>query len=106
MNDIQQVDIRITGMPTEACPLQVTGMVDGYPFYFRARYGHWTFVLVEDVNADPSGMTACDGDGCFQHGDTFGDGEWDGSMSYKELSACIWRSVCIYYAEKVRNGNS
>jgi hypothetical protein len=37
----------------DAAPVQAEGMVCGYPFYFRARYEHWTFSVSEHAGVDP-----------------------------------------------------
>ena len=29
-----------------SCPCQAEGEMDGHPFYFRARYGKWTLMVV------------------------------------------------------------
>lgn len=38
----------------EAAPLQIEGHLGGFPFYFRARFNHWSFTIVEP-GADPVG---------------------------------------------------
>jgi hypothetical protein len=29
------------------CPVQAEGTIDGYPFYFRSRGGHWALKIAE-----------------------------------------------------------
>ena len=41
----------------EACPVQIDGTIDGQPFYYRARHGHWKLHAI-DVN----GPTPANGD--------------------------------------------
>lgn len=35
------------------CPVQAEGLVDGCPFYFRARGEGWSFSASEDAAVDP-----------------------------------------------------
>jgi hypothetical protein len=43
-----------TGVMTlDACPVQIEGLVDGLSFYFRARFGHWTFSVASEIGGDP-----------------------------------------------------
>ena len=37
----------------EAAPVQAEGSVDGYRFYFRAKYEEWTFSVAEQPGLDP-----------------------------------------------------
>ena len=30
------------------CPVQAEGIIDGVPFYFRARWAHWTMSIGDD----------------------------------------------------------
>jgi hypothetical protein len=34
------------------CPVQAEGTIDGYPFYFRSRGGHWA-LKISDTGKDP-----------------------------------------------------
>jgi hypothetical protein len=36
-----------------SCPVQGEGMVNGRPFYFRARHDHWSFAIATDPETDP-----------------------------------------------------
>lgn len=33
--------------------MQATGIINGYAFYFRARYDSWTFAISENKEIDP-----------------------------------------------------
>lgn len=35
------------------CPVQAQGVIDGLPFYFRARGEHWSFRVAESKDGDP-----------------------------------------------------
>lgn len=56
-------------------PNQFEGIVDGKPFYFRARHGEWYLSVNEDGSGDGRGL---DGrmvaEGC---GDNEPDGHWE-----------------------------
>jgi hypothetical protein len=38
---------RTAKITSEARPVQIEGNVAGFPFYFRARYNHWSITIVE-----------------------------------------------------------
>ena len=50
MTQPAKVDYRFT---CDAAPVQAEGMLDGSPFYFRARGDQWTFSLAEAPGLDP-----------------------------------------------------
>jgi hypothetical protein len=37
--------------PEGNCPVQAEGTIDGYPFYFRSRGGHWAIHVANDSSA-------------------------------------------------------
>lgn len=39
-------------MTCEACPVQIEGLVDGLPFYFRARFRGWSFSVADTPDGD------------------------------------------------------
>ena len=43
----------IIDMISGNCPVQAEGMIDGAPFYFRARGEHWSIGIGGDVVAEP-----------------------------------------------------
>lgn len=43
-----------------ACPLQGDGVVDGLPWYFRARGEHWSFSVAATPDGDPVGVWVTD----------------------------------------------
>jgi len=49
MNDMKGVALRLT---CPSCPCQFEGTVDGYPAYYRSRWGEWEFDIVK-TGTDP-----------------------------------------------------
>jgi hypothetical protein len=35
------------------CPVQAEGTINGLPFYFRSRYGHWSLSISPRADGDP-----------------------------------------------------
>ena len=76
------------------CPVQAEGMVNGVPFYFRARGDSWTF----SVGADPVGVSCGLSEG-FHHEEEYGDGPYDaGWMPVDEAEAFIRKGAELYLA--------
>jgi hypothetical protein len=46
-----EVEYRFT---CEAAPVQAEGVIDGRPFYFRARHEEWTFSVAEQPGLHPA----------------------------------------------------
>ena len=51
------LDYRFT---CDAAPVQAEGMLDGRPFYFRARGEQWTFSLAEEPGLDPVSLDSAE----------------------------------------------
>lgn len=64
-------------------PNQFEGIVDGKPFYFRARHGEWYLRVNEEVVAE----------GC-------GESEPDGSMDPAEAEVFVRKQLELYSAQK------
>lgn len=39
--------------PSGNCPVQAEGTINGFPFYFRSRGGHWSLSIANEKNGDP-----------------------------------------------------
>ncbi len=63
----------------DACPTQYSGTIDGTPFYFRFRYGHYSLTLYTDC-------------GDREWAGSFGD-EWAGEMSHLRVKVIIAHAV-------------
>lgn len=46
-------DIVLTEGPCGHCPVQAEGTIDGFPFYFRARWDAWSLRVAAEKNGDP-----------------------------------------------------
>jgi hypothetical protein len=44
----------------DAAPVQAEGMLDGHPFYFRARGDCWSFSLAEAPGVDPADLDSAE----------------------------------------------
>jgi hypothetical protein len=49
--------IGLDGLIQGYIPVQAEGWVKGHPFYFRARYGNWIFVVSFDAAIDPAALS-------------------------------------------------
>lgn len=94
-------------MTCHACPVQIEGEVDGHAFYFRARWGAWSFAVSQDKLTNDNAADywkmpqdawgkyprsqAVSGPFAFEtEGDAEGDGGFGGSwMPHEEA----WRHV-------------
>lgn len=72
------------------CPVQAEGLIDGAPFYFRARGSHWSLsVGGADVVGSPD----------WYHEEPYGDGPFDaGWMEEAEARAFIEKGAELYRA--------
>lgn len=62
------------------CPVQAEGMVDGVPFYFRARYAEWQMAIGHDAVG-----IACGDPGWMREGE-WGDGPHDAGYMPLEVA--------------------
>ncbi len=69
------------------CPVQADGMIDGKPFYFRARGSSWSIGIGGERVLDPE----------WWYGEDYGYGPYDaGWMPQYEALAFIAQSVELY----------
>ena len=74
------------------CPVQAEGVVDGKPFYFRARWNAWS--LSVDQNDDILNPEWC-------YIENYGDGPYDaGWMEESVALSMIKKAISIYLKEK------
>lgn len=45
--------------PWGKCPVQAEGKIDGLPFYFRSRGGHWSLSIANASDGDPLDYKHC-----------------------------------------------
>jgi hypothetical protein len=72
-----------------ACPVQGEGVVDGRPWYFRARHDEWSFSVAAASDGDPVGIRWGDGEGFVVEGE-HENASW---MPYAEAWVLIERSI-------------
>jgi hypothetical protein len=46
-------ELKLKGEIQGYCPVQGSGTVDNFPFYFRARHDQWSFAISEHPEIDP-----------------------------------------------------
>lgn len=68
-------------------PVQADGRLAGHPFYFRARWDHWDFVLCTNADIDPSCLGQGDEPGPFREGEFEGFALWGDFGSDAEASS-------------------
>ncbi len=91
----------ISGM----CPVQADGHVrhipggTPYPFYFRARYQRWQFVVSDDPAGEPVDVLLGKATG-FEREEPWGDEPYSaGYMPHEEAKVIIMRCVVEYLAQ-------
>lgn len=45
--------------PSGQCPVQAEGKINGLPFYFRSRGGHWSLSIAKELDGDPLDYKNC-----------------------------------------------
>ncbi|MBL0267941.1 MAG: hypothetical protein IPP99_04515 [Chitinophagaceae bacterium] len=53
MHQIENAELNLSGKIYGVSPVQAEGTVNGFLFYFRARYDEWTFAISEHAEIDP-----------------------------------------------------
>ena len=53
MSQIDNAELSLVGNIDGQAPVQAEGTVDGFLFYFRAKYDEWTFAISEHSEIDP-----------------------------------------------------
>jgi hypothetical protein len=84
------------------CPVQAYGLIDGEPFYFRARWEHWSLSVGSD-DEDPSdlGLYGRDvvGNPRWYHEEDWGDGPFEaGWMPEEEARRMIEKGAALFRA--------
>lgn len=76
---------------TGCCPVQASGTVRGFPFYFRSRGDRWRFAIATG-NTDPVDVMLQHGNGFFREGRYGPEGEFAaGYMPHEEAREIIER---------------
>lgn len=90
MQDFENKALNLSGKIQGPAPVQAEGTVNGFPFYFRARYDTWTFAISENPAVDPVDIQMD------EQGKTYGffaegraGGEWDYAASYLDDDRAI-----------------
>ena len=73
------------------CPVQADGVIDGMPFYFRARGEHWSFRVADTAAGDP-----VDGRG-FCYVEEYPEAGW---MEETEALAFLEKAAKLYETRK------
>ncbi len=81
------------------CPVQGYGLVDGLPWYFRARGDHWSFSVAFAADGDPVLVTFGEADG-FAIDEDYGEWPDAGWMQYREAWGFIERGIREFRASR------
>lgn len=82
-------------MTCGACPVQISGEVDGLPFYFRARYAEWR-LSIASVGVDPVA-----GGDRYDVEEEYGDDEFAASwMPHAAAWALIEKHIALFRAAR------
>ena len=86
-------------MTTPGAPVQYEGMVQGRPFYFRARWDTWRFAIADTF--DEAVRANENSEAVFFRSSKYGTGPYDASaMDLEEAEAIIRACVAEYLAER------
>lgn len=87
MEEFEIIDLNLRGKIYGSAPVQADGTINGFPFYFRARWDGWSFAISENPQVDPVDIQMEETGkehGYFAEG-TIGK-EWEYLASYMEFS--------------------
>lgn len=91
---MMQLPDGVTGeMTSGACPTQIEGKVDGKHFYYRARWGTWTFTVGDSL----TDAVLCKP---FRHGVD----DWFGWVPSKEAWGIVLRCIEEWREEAEQSG--
>ena len=95
--DIRERDVAVSGQTTDldgsvggACPVQGEGLVNGLPWYFRARGGVWRFSVARTPDGDPISAPGQDWEG---------EDPWGGWMPAKQAARIVRHCAAQIQAE-------
>lgn len=87
MEHIENNDLKLIGKIYGSAPVQADGTVNGYPFYFRARWDEWSFAISENPNISPVDIQLIETGEKYGY---FAEGrvgkEWEYLASYMEVN--------------------
>ncbi len=85
------------------CPVQAEGLIDGQPFYFRARGDRWSLSIGSDLEDHScTGVHGLDvvGNPKWFYEEDWGDGPYDaGWMSVETAKEMIEKGAAMFRAE-------
>jgi hypothetical protein len=88
------------------CPVQATGLIDGEPFCFRARWSHWSLSIGSDAeDHGSSGVYGRDVVGAprWYHEEDWGDGYEAGWMPEQTAREMIAKGASLYRDASAQN---
>ncbi|MCS3798987.1 hypothetical protein [Niastella sp. OAS944] len=90
MQEFENPDLNLKGRIDGPAPVQAWGTINGFSFYFRARWHEWSFAISENPAIDPVDIQMIEQGK--EHG-YFAEGiigkEWEYLASYMETSMAI-----------------
>jgi hypothetical protein len=78
------------------CPVQVTGLIDGAPFYFRARGSRWRLEVSEAPLSSPDEGTGCVWQAHLPYGSDFEAG----NMIAEHVGKCLGQALRAYLDDR------
>ena len=79
------------------CPVQGDGTIDGVPWYFRARFEHWSM----SIGPDPVGISCGEKHGWYRE-EAWGDGEYDAGYMPRDTAKQIIRDCAKKWDQEQR----
>ena len=87
MEEFDNIDLKLNGKIYGAAPVQAEGTINGYLFYFRARWDTWTFSISENSDISPEDIDMPEAGKKYGY---FAEGhigkEWEYLASYMDIN--------------------
>ncbi|OQP40992.1 hypothetical protein A4H97_15440 [Niastella yeongjuensis] len=87
MEEFENNDLNLKGKIYGSAPVQSDGTINGFPFYFRARWDEWSFAISENPDISPVDIQLIDAGKEYGY---FAEGRigkaWEYLASYMEVN--------------------
>lgn len=85
------------------CPVQAEGIIDGYPFYFRARGNTWRLEVCLDKSQPVNCLVWWEAEcGVWEHEENYGERFEAGWMSKEEACQFINKAAILFCKSQIK----
>jgi hypothetical protein len=106
MQQIVNAELGLNGTIYGTAPVQAHGTINGFSFYFRARWDEWTFSISEHSEIDPVDIQFVEQGnqyGYFAEGQYGGENEYKASYMENDMVLDILQRCSLDYTKKKSN---